>query len=151
MNPDNLVLTTNTTEPLVMTGSDRRRMAIANPRALTPCRHCGKRYKNVLEHITKSHSWLQVACKEDGEMGNEPMELFWKDKMWKEEMGGWAVIDGVVRDVIWMYHDRDDEMFVVLTRSTTNPTMWVVSEIQLFEGGCQRYKNPNIQVLHKRI
>ena len=54
----------------------------------TVCRYCDKAYVNVLEHITKSHSWLRIYKLADGSLASDEKVklfngtktcLFWKD------------------------------------------------------------------------
>jgi hypothetical protein len=54
----------------------------------TVCRYCDKAYVNVLEHVTKSHSWLRIYKYADGSLASDEKvklfngaktALFWKD------------------------------------------------------------------------
>jgi hypothetical protein len=129
----------------------------------TPCRHCGKPFKNVLEHITKSHSWLQLTCEEDGEISDrcaekEEFELFWKDHRFIAD----TIQDG--KDACQMGFGSstfEGYVWVSLARSTTHRTMWVVTNIETVrtvdaaDGRTLRdirkhYSRPNIQVLHQQ-
>jgi hypothetical protein len=51
----------------------------------TVCTHCNKSYVNVLEHITKTHSWIRLVIDKDGNLNDEDQnvghQLFWKNML----------------------------------------------------------------------
>ena len=155
MNPANLTLAPVPESTPVAAAPEDRRVA-----GLTPCRHCGKPYKNVKEHITKSHSWLQLTCKADGEIEGD-MKLYWKGMMWKGIYGeGWRhdVTTGQSAIMSALFPDPpeacDDWMWMCLKPSTINPSMWVVKEIELHKHDSDTWKTFTwlpIQVLHQRV
>lgn len=135
----------------------------------TPCHHCGKLYVNVKEHITKSHSWLQLHTKEDGEIVYDKEDcwgrLFWKDTMWTDDGGGDAACEEDEVHTWYTGADPNKELWVLMKKSEAFPNMWKVVQIReatylsdeavTRNGGCATsskiYKNVNIQVLHKRV
>lgn len=136
----------------------------------TPCHHCGKLYVNVKEHITKSHSWLQLHCKEDGEIVYDKEDcwgsLFWQDTMWKDIGSGDRSCEDDERHTWYTPETLDGcELWVLIKRHPTLPGMWNVARVEfckyLSDKAVERnggyaisskiYKNVNIQVLHKRV
>jgi len=130
----------------------------------TPCKYCGKSYKNVMEHITKSHSYIQLTCEEDGEISPRcgvegEFELFWRDHRYT--LG--AINDDVDGDCNMEFgaHDDDTGVVIHLTRSLNHPTMWVVRNIDTIKtterpNGTlydtrKGYMGHHIQVLHQRL
>ena len=124
----------------------------------TPCKYCGKAFKNVKAHITKSHSWLQMTTEENGDISDRcatkgEFEMFWR--------GEHYTIDAVT------YEGGGDcglgfgNVYVTMTRSPHHPSMWVVKDIHSVttierpDGSTQdtfmEHTGYNIQVLHKRL
>jgi len=103
----------------------------------TVCRHCNKAYVNVLEHITKSHSWLTIYKLADNtvvdhkkvvRVGDYKTTLFWKDIEFdfmehNQNTGNWAGItellfcsprfEGVVCVLIMPDDDNDSVLKVI--------------------------------------
>lgn len=144
--------------------------ATKTPRPKTPCHHCGKLYVNVKEHITKSHSWLQLHCKDDGEIvfGEEHGygTLFWQDHIWKDCAEGYRTCEEDEHHTSYFSDTREDMfIWVHIKKHPTLPGMWTVLKITTDtflsdeavrrNGGImnklKEYTNVNIQVLHKRV
>jgi hypothetical protein len=155
MNPDTFTLAPAPESTPVAAAPEDRRVA-----GLTPCRHCGKPYKNVKEHITKSHSWIQLTSK-DGEI--EELELYWKGMMWKGVYGeGWRW-DVAKRENLIMsalYPDppeaSEDWLWICVEPTEINPAGWVVKEIELHKNNndihnCKTFTWLPIQVRHRRV
>ena len=126
----------------------------------TICRHCNKSYVNVKQHITKSHSYLQITCKEDGKIVDGPLdELFWKDQIWKNDHYSRVCdSDDEIMDNLVSMGPIQGHLWVHMKRSTLHPTMWIIIEINHItlikndtDTKTTRYTYPAIQVLHKRI
>jgi len=124
-----------------------------------PCPNCGKSYVNVKAHITKSHSYIQITTKSDGEIiFSSDDQLYWKRQLWGRY--------GEKND-----NDNPDEsvdcwtsrgpiagfLFVTLQKHKSLPTLWNIKEINEIRFKkddteiLSVYTKPNIQVLHKRV
>ena len=130
------------------------------------CHHCKKAYVNVLEHITKSHSYLQIYTYEDGEIADSDdcpdggeYKLFWKDQLFNQTtdfhpINGhyWAItmtntgFDGVVTLTIARAPGATTWRVYTLQTET-----WPVADHYGAKTTIKHYTAGHIQILQKRV
>ena len=132
------------------------------------CHICNRSYKNVLEHITKSHSWMSICVHKNGDIvhrdtgawaeeGQDTVEMFWQDKHFRACEASYDTETGDIT-YIMTCKDWDGEVQVSLRRLLPDTDLWRVDSLttfvasEVFPGGKPtNYIGKHIQVLHKRV
>ena len=107
----------------------------------TACRHCGKEYVNVREHITKTHSWVSMP----GDYYDYNWELYWLDRVWKSEGSHSVDSEGDTESIACFYYndERSEEMMLTLfyLKNKSKITKIAIEKFNPKNGDWSTFKN----------